>query len=284
MLLTACLFIGLLGMADPGPGSPDTLIVPPAANVSTEVAQQNLLTLINAERDKAGLKHLTLDSTLSQAALEHAQLMSKQGTLSHQFDGEPDLLGRLSAHAIRVDAASENVVYDVTEQGAHQAFVNSPRHLQNIMNAAYDSIGIGLVNDNGILYVVEDFAHRIATISDDEAAINIAEHVAKLRDQAGLPSLDVVSDPRVQSLVDQMVTRETPDSHAPMALPGVRVAASYATTNPDEIPASVARVASFRGASACAVGVRFARTSRYPSGLFWVTIVMMDQNPTLASK
>lgn len=287
MLLDACLFIGLLAMADSGPGassSPDALIVPPAAVLNTDAAQQKLLNLVNAERDKAGLSHLALDSDLSQAAVDHAQLMSKRGKLSHQFDGEPDLLQRLTSHSIRVDAASENVVYDVTAEGAHQAFMNSPRHMENVLNAAYDSIGIAVVNDHGILYVVEDFAHRLSTVSDDAAALSIAGQVTKLRAAAGLPSLEVVSDPRVQALVDQMVSRETPDSHAPMEISGVRVAASYATTNPDEIPASVARVASFRGASACAVGVRFARTPRYPSGLFWVSIVMMGQNPTLASK
>jgi len=274
-------------MAEPGPGaspSPDTLIVQPTVAMNIEVAQQKLLNLINAERDRAGLRHLTLDTNLSQAAVDHAELMSKQGKLSHQFEGEPDLLQRLISHSIRVDAASENVVYDVSAEGAHQAFMNSPRHMENMLNAAYDSIGIAVVNDNGILYVVEDFAHRLATVSDDDAALSIAEHVAKLRGEASIPSLEFVGDPRVQALVDQMVTREAPDSHAPMTLPGVRVAASYATTNPDEIPASVARVASFRGASACAVGVRFARTPRYPSGLFWVSIVMMDQNPTVASK
>jgi hypothetical protein len=240
--------------------------------------------MINDERRKTGLKPLLLDMALSQAALDHAQRMSKQGRLSHQFDGEPELLQRLTVHAVRVDAASENVVYDVSAKGAHEAFLKSPRHTQNMLNAEYDSIGIAVVNDNGILYVVEDFAHRISSVKDDEVALDIAAQVAKLREQAGLPSLALVNDPRVQTLVDQMAIRETTDGHAPLALPGVRMAVSYATTTPDKIPATVASVASFRGASACAVGVRFARTPHYPSGLFWVSLVMIDQNTILASK
>jgi hypothetical protein len=65
-------------------------------------------------------------------------------------------------------------------------------------------------------------------------------------------------------------------------LPGARYAASYATTTPNEIPATVARLASFRGAGTYTVGVRFARTAKYPSGLFWVSIVLFDGNTAVA--
>jgi hypothetical protein len=85
-------------------------------------------------------------------------------------------------------------------------------------------------------------------------------------------------------MVEQMVLREAPDSHAPLSLPGARFAASYATTSPNEIPEAVARLASLRGAGTYTVGVRFARTQRYPSGLFWVSIVLFDGNATMARR
>lgn len=287
MLFTACLFFGLLAAAEPTRGLPaaapdsDTLTVP-SITLPTANAQEVLLNLINSERAKAGLKPLQWDDRLAEAARDHAGIMSRQGRLSHQFDGEPNLLQRLSLRSVRLDAASENVVYDVSAEGAHEAFVNSPRHMENMLNASYDGVGVAVVNLHGILYVVEDFAHRITDLDDRAAASRIAGRFADIRQQSGQPPLEFISDPHVQSLVEQMAVRETPDSHAPLALPGARFAASYATTNLDEIPASVAHVASLRGAGTCTVGVRFARTPRYPSGLFWVSIVMFDQNAAFA--
>jgi len=74
------------------------------------------------------LKLLTWDERLAEAARDHAEVMSQEGRLSHQFEGEPALLERLTRRAVRLDAASENVVYDVTAEGAHEAFDKSAPH------------------------------------------------------------------------------------------------------------------------------------------------------------
>jgi hypothetical protein len=251
---------------------------------SAQDSQARLLDLINADRAKEGFKPLVWDDRLAEAARDHAEIMSQQGRLSHQFDGEPDLLQRLTRRGVRLDAAAENVVYDVTAEGAHEAFSKSLPHRINMLNAAYDGVGIAVVNLHGILYVVEDFAHRISGLGDRAAADRIAERFAGVRQQFGLPPLEFVDKPRVQELVEQMAGRETPDSHAPLSLPGARFAASYATTSPDEIPASVSRLASLRGAAVCTVGASFLRTPRYPAGLFWVTIVLFDENAAIARK
>ncbi len=289
MLLAACLLFGLLA-AEPQPGLPDgtsgseMLTVAPSILPSSQNQQAVLLDLINRDRSKAGLSPLDWDAKLAEAARDHAEIMSQEGRLSHQFEGEPDLLERLTRRDVRLDAASENVVYDVSVEGAHEAFAKSPPHRANMLNASYDAVGIAVVNLHGIVYVVEDFAHRITGMSDDAAALRISERFAALRRQYGQRTLEFVGEPRVRALVEQMAEQETPDSHEPLALPGARFAASYATTNLDEIPASVGRMAALRGASICAVGVRFARTPKYPSGLFWVSIVMFDENTTLARR
>jgi len=289
VLLAACLLFGLLA-AEPQPGLPDgtsgseMLTVVPSTLPNNQNSPAVLLNLINRERRLAGLRPLEWDSKLADAARDHAEIMSQKGRLSHQFEGEPDLLDRLTRHDVRLDVASENVVYDVSAEGAHEAFMQSLPHRANMLNASYDGVGIAVVNLHGIIFVVEDFARRIADISDDAAAERIGGHFAALRDQYGLRPLEFVGEPRVHALVEQMAGRETLDSHAPLELPGARFAASYATTSLDEIPASVARLASLRGAGVCTVSVRFARTPKYPSGLFWVSIVLFDENATLARR
>lgn len=287
MLLTVCLLLGVL-TADPQPGLPDgtsgreMLTVPAVTLSSHQDPQTLLLDLINNERSNAGLKPLVWDARLAQAARDHAEVMSQEGRLSHQFAGEPALLERLTRRSVRLDAASENVVYDVTAEGAHEAFDKSAPHRTNMLNASYDGVGIAVIDRDGVLYVVEDFAHRIYDQDDNSAEQHIADSFASVRQQNGLAPLELVDNSQVNQLVQQMADREMLDSHGPLTLPGARYAASYATTSPNEIPASVARLAQFRGAGTYAVGVRFARTPKYPSGLFWVSIVLFDGNSSMA--
>ncbi|MDR3764614.1 MAG: CAP domain-containing protein [Acidobacteriota bacterium] len=289
MLLTAALLLGLLA-ADPNAGMPDTtssrgmMVVTPATLHDQRDPHTVLLGLINQQRQVAGLKPLVWDARLAQAAHDHAEVMSQEGRLSHQFEGEPALLDRLTRRAVRLDSASENVVYDVTPEGAHEAFENSTPHRNNMMNAAYDSVGIAVVNRDGILYVVEDFAHRLFEQDDQAAAERIASGFEDARRQFGLPALERVNNQRMESMVEQMVERESPDSHLPLSLPGARLAAAYATLSPAEIPASIARLAALRGTGAYSVAVQFARTPRYPSGLFWVSIVVYDGNVSYARR
>lgn len=289
MLLTAALLLGLLAV-DPAPGMPDTISTRDVLVVTTATLQDQrdpqvvLLDLINRERSAAGLKPLTWDARLAQAARDHAEVMSQEGRLSHQFEGEPALLDRLTRRAVRLDAASENVVYDVTPEGAHEAFAKSALHRGNMLNASYDGVGVAVVNRGGILYVVEDFAHRIFDQDDAAAAERIAVSFDEARRQFGLPAMERVANERMGSMVEQMIAHETPDSHAPLALPGARLAASYATLSPAEIPSGITRLASMRGTGAYSVAVQFARTPRYPSGLFWVSIVVYDGNATYARR
>ncbi len=289
MLLTAVLLLGLLA-ADPNPGMPDTtsaqpmLVVTPATLQDHRDPQAVLLDLINQERSRAGMKPLTWDARLALAARDHAEIMSQEGRLSHQFDGEPALLDRLNRRSVRLDSASENVVYDVTPEGAHEAFDKSMPHHNNMLNAGYDGVGIAVINRNGILYVVEDFAHRMSDQDDSATAARIAQSFDEARRQFGLPTMERVENARMDAMVRQMIEREAPDSHAPLSLPGARLAAAYATLSPAEIPATLSRLAAMRGTSAYSVAVQFARTPRYPSGLFWVSIVVYDGNATYARR
>jgi hypothetical protein len=111
------------------------------------------------------------------------------------------------------------VVYDSSAEAAHEAFDKSLPHRENMLNATFDGVGIAVVNRNGILYVVEDFAHRISDMDNDAAEQAIADHLATLRQQHGLPPLEFIVNPRVQLLVEQMAARGIPDGHGPRLVP-----------------------------------------------------------------
>lgn len=232
-----------------------------------------LLTLINQARAGAGLKPLQWDSRLSTAAHEHAQIMSTTGQVSHQFPNEPDLPNRLTAK-LRLDQAGENVFYDASVQNAHEAFMKSPAHDANLLNPAYDSIGIGIVEKDGILYIVEDFAHRIPELSNEEAAEGIAQQFVKLRQSTVGGDLAFRRDPRVQQLACSMAKSETKVGKLRMPVSGLLGYTLYATAKPNELPPNVARLSTLNSVGDFGVGVCYAQTPKYPTGLYWVTTLL----------
>ena len=240
-----------------------------------------LLRLINEARSQAGLSSLQWDERLAQAADEHAKIMSETGQLSHQFPAEPGLADRLASR-LRFEQAGENVFYDINVSGAHQAFMESPPHRDNILNGAYDSVGIGVVEGGGVLYIVEDFAHRVPELNNEKAAERVADQLIKVRQGAGAGRLKLVSDGRVQQMACSMAERESVSASSPFLPPGVRFAASYATPDPDRLPADIARLAAGAGVRHFSVGACYARTPKYPTGLYWISILLFQDSPALS--
>ncbi len=173
-----------------------------------------------------------------------------------------------------MDRASENVVYDITAEGAHDNFMSSAPHRANILNPAFDAIGIGVVETDGVLYITEDFAHRLVDVSDEQAARVAAAAFSNLRRSTGADELTLISTPRLHQIVKSIAQREVPEGAPGLALAGARFSASYATTNPSRLPPSIAQLAALRGLTHYSVAACYARSPKYPGGLYWVTIVL----------
>ena len=108
--------------------------------------EQQLLQFANQSRQQAGAPPLTLDPGLSQAALIHAQAMLNARELSHQFQGEPSLPQRLAATTdLQLDQEGENVALDYDAEHGHQHLMLSPPHRANLLNPAYNVVGLGVV-------------------------------------------------------------------------------------------------------------------------------------------
>jgi hypothetical protein len=246
--------------------------------------QHALFDLVNHTRRQAGLQELIWDDKLADAAWDHAKAMAEQGVLSHQLAGEAPLIERLTTHRARLDRASENVVYDITAVGAHDNFMSSPPHRANILDPAFDAIGIGVVENGGVLYITEDFAHRVVDVPDEQAAQIAAAAFSDLRRSAGAGELTLISTPGLQQVVRSMAQREVPDGGPGLALAGARFSASYATTTPSQMPPPIAHLAALRGLTHYSVAACYARTPKYPGGLYWVTIVLFHSPDLRAAR
>jgi uncharacterized protein YkwD len=140
--------------AQPSPTSPED-----------SAAEQRLLELANQRRREAGVPPLHMDADLSSAARAHARLMVERQQLSHQFEGEPSLMPRLLETGLRLDRVGENVAYNASVEKAFEALMQSPPHRRNLLDPSYNSAGFAAFWSNQRLYVVQDFAHQMPSLT-----------------------------------------------------------------------------------------------------------------------
>src|SRR5438876_9678197 len=86
-----------------------TAASPPQSPADESRVEQQLLQLVNHERESRGLPTLKLDERLTQAARAHTRLLAAHGSLSHQFEGELDLSERVAKAGVRFNSIAENV-------------------------------------------------------------------------------------------------------------------------------------------------------------------------------
>lgn len=138
-----------VGEGEPGalPSSPGPAVVPGAV--------EQLLALVNAERQAAGLRPLAPHPGIAAIAEGHALQMAARGELFHN-DGyfSTDVRRRLGAGAL-----GENVARNTDLEDAHRRLMASPHHRANVLDPRFGAAGFAVVaTPDGVLYVTEDFA------------------------------------------------------------------------------------------------------------------------------
>ncbi len=246
--------LALMGVAQ----APPVPVLPP---------EQQLLKLLNMERENAGVPDLRWDAKLAQAALAHSLQLADHATLSHQFAGEPELDRRVGATGARFNSVAENVALADTVELAHWALMNSPGHRANIMNPKYNSVGIGVEQRNGSLYVTQDFARVIPAYSEAQFRDAVVAAFNRLRQAHRSGPIDSHPDPRL----DQEACSWKPDpGQILQGMPGATRAAVFSATQPDELPAPMDRAAADLNVRRMNIGVCFQQDANDGFAKFWV--------------
>lgn len=108
--------------------------------------ERRMAELINAERAKQGLQPLTLDIELSRVAEIKSAEMVERNYFSHQSPTYGSPFEMMRRFGITFRTAGENIACNRTVEGAHQSLMASQGHRENILNGAYDRVGIGIVD------------------------------------------------------------------------------------------------------------------------------------------
>ena len=146
------------------PGSSSTMAldvnVKPEEMTIDDEKERELLSLVNQERIKAGLKAFTVDVKIVAVARAYSKDMFTKKYFSHVSPDGKDLSARLKQGEVKFSQAGENLAFAPDVATAHDGLMNSPEHKKNLLDPAFNHIGIGIISTTkyGIM-VTQDFAN-----------------------------------------------------------------------------------------------------------------------------
>ncbi len=120
-------------------------------NVNNSVSniEQEVVNLVNAERKKAGLSPLKIDTELSNVARLKSQDMKNKGYFSHTSPTYGSPFDMLKQFNITYKTAGENIAKgQKTAQDVVNAWMNSEGHKRNILSKSFTHIGVGHISSH----------------------------------------------------------------------------------------------------------------------------------------
>jgi uncharacterized protein YkwD len=118
---------------------------------SNSLAEANMqyynevLDLVNAIREEAGVHPLTLDTTLCQAATMRSLEMSYSRSFSHTRPNGSNCFSVLDSYAVAHFSSGENIAVGFpTPSDVVNGWKNSPGHYANMVSDSFHKLGVGL--------------------------------------------------------------------------------------------------------------------------------------------
>jgi len=127
---------------------PGDVINIPGIDSAVSAYEAEVVRLVNAERQKNGLRPLTHDWQLSRVARYKSQDMRDKNYFSHTSPTYGSPFQMIKSFGISYRSAGENIAKGYKTPGAVvDGWMNSPGHRANILNSSFTHIGVGYVND-----------------------------------------------------------------------------------------------------------------------------------------
>ncbi len=238
-------------------------------------AENELLEAANKNRELAGAPPLRMDESLREAARAHARLMIASRRLEHQLTGEPALLERIAqVSSLKMDRAGENLAEATCAAGANDVLMHSAPHRQNLLDRGFNVAGIAAFWSKGRLYVVQDFAREIPTYSAKQSRDLIGRAIGEMRQEAGLADLEQVSPPNLDNAACSLAAENRPNAHLLATAYENRKIITYTQSRPEVLPPGAQRLLRDPGVRQFGVGSCYARNAAYPTGMYWVAILL----------
>ena len=244
-------------------------------------AENELLELANKNRELAGAPPLHMDESLREAARVHARRMVATGQLEHQLSGEPALIQRIAlVSPLKMDRVGENLAYAGCAMDANDVLMRSPPHRENLLNRGFNIAGIAAVWSKGKLYVVQDFGREVPSYTAQQSEQLIGRAIGETRQQAGLSELVKLTPPNLGAAACSLAQESRPNAHLLATSYGnenenaSRKIITYTQSHPEVLPQGALRLLRDPGVRQFAVSACYARNAAYPTGMYWVAILL----------
>jgi len=238
-------------------------------------AENELLEAANQSRKLAGVPPLRMEESLREAARAHARRMIASERLEHQLSGEPSLLQRIAeVSPLKMDRAGENIAYATCAPGANEALMRSAPHRENLLDRGFNVAGVAAIWSKGRLYVVQDFAHEVPSYSAQQSGKLVGRAVDEMRQQAGLPELFRLTPPKLDEAACSLARENRPNAHLLATAYDNRKIITYTESRPEVLPQGALRLLRDPAVRQFAVGACCARNAAYPTGTYWVAILL----------
>ncbi|MFD8995831.1 CAP domain-containing protein [Streptomyces abikoensis] len=138
------------------------LVRPPAARAEPVTSlRQQVVTLVNAQRNAAGCSSLRVSPQLTAAAQKHSDDMAEEHFFSHTGPDGAGPGSRISAAGYHWDAYGENIARgQATPAAVMDAWMRSAGHRENILDCAFREMGVGVATGPEGPFWTQDFGSR----------------------------------------------------------------------------------------------------------------------------
>ena len=248
------------------------ITVPSTAEMENDLRQE-----LNAARVARDLPVVRMSPELVELARKHSADMARRDVLSHESETGKSYQQRLTDAGIDTVASGENVGRSATflTRLIHESFMGSSVHRENMLNPAFDSVGIGVVQGSrGAYFVTVDFIRSFTPKSRSEirsmmlGALNAARARARLSPVALVDAVNRIAEGQAQAKASG---RDLP------RIPITRNRTStrfFTGLDLDQLAVSV-REQDVEGFGLGGIGSAFRRSGRYPGGAYVVCIILI---------
>jgi uncharacterized protein YkwD len=246
-----------------------------ASSGEDSAAENELLEAANKNRELASVPPLRMNESLREAARAHAWQMIASNRLEHQLSGEPSLLQRIAlVSPLKIDRAGENIAYADCAPNVNAALMRSTPHRENLLDRNFNLAGVAAIWNNGKLYVVQDFAREVPSYSSRESETLVGRAVDEMRQQAGLPELVQLTPPKLDEAACSLAQEKRPNAHLLETAYDNRKIITYTQSHPEILPPGALSLLRDPSVHQFAVGACYARNAAYPTGMYWVAILL----------
>ena len=255
-LLFHCVFIFLLTAAQAA-----------QSGASITSAEKRIFEELNHERTSYGLSALQWDDHAAGAARAHAQLLAENGNLSHQFPGETSLPERLGVTGVRFTVSAENVASTEFIEDVHPALMGSSGHRANILSTSYNAVGIGVIENQGRIYVAQDFIFLVPDYSESQFNSAFAEAFNLARKSKGIRPIQAREDMALHQLA---CTTDGNASKLAGQFTGVSAIVVFTSSDPHRLPQDLNPRVANADFHLMKYGVCFRPDQKHGYANFWV--------------